>query len=186
MIVVGLDISTTTGFAAWDTERHESAIVAKTLRTNPKIVLPNGQEQSLTQWEQSCRLQSLVRSEVKRLGRVDVAVIETPQQRAEPSVQTTILLNMLASGAYRALRICGLSEGGIEFIADKTWRRKLYGFGLRKGWRSADWKRHAKATCRQMGIQVANQDEAEGALLAFYAGRVAQAGKYRKRQAETC
>jgi len=174
-LVMGLDVATTTGVARWDTSRHESSIECYTLKAKREKHHPPEQKS----WD----LGRKVSLDFKEKGRPDFVAIEAPPKTVypnAPNMNTTLELNRLCGGVISILGAWGIP---FEVLSASTWRDLVYGFGKKKGWAPADWKRHAKASAQQMGIDVGNADEAEAAMLAFIAGRKSQYVKMLEREA---
>lgn len=170
MLVMGLDIATKTGVARWSLDRHESSIETSTLQARGPFL-----EQKVYDLAQKFD------ADLKRHGVPDIAIIEAPKKIVmRGNVTPTVVLNQLAGGIIGVLARHGVR---FEVIDEATWRHALYGFGRKKGWSSAQWKNHAKASGQQMGIEIRNADEAEAAMLAFYGGRISKIVKMERRDA---
>lgn len=61
-----------------------------------------------------------------------------------------------------------------ESVPVETWRHAFLGYGRKKGFQRADYKKAARAMCETMGIHVTNDDQAEACGLAFYLSRCSQ------------
>lgn len=165
MIVMGLDVATTTGIARWDTARHESSILCSTIKSPTKV-----KGHRVHDLQVSCSLTQQFRADLKKHGLPDYVVIEAALKRG-PNADTIALLNTCVGAIAAVIAAIGCQ---MEVIESSEWRKAIYGFGRKRGWASKDWKAHAKASCDQLGIVAANADEAEAALLAFYGGRKSQ------------
>jgi hypothetical protein len=167
---MGIDCATSTGLARWDTDRHESSITCQTIKAT------GGFDE-----EKAGNLGAAFVRNVKQYGKPDIVVMEAPLKASvRGNVGPTIVLNQLAGALMTPIALYGCR---FEIISSASWRTAVYGFGKKKGWSSKEWKKHAKAQCEMMGIQVANADEAEAAMICFYAGRISKLVKMAKLEA---
>lgn len=169
-VVMGIDCATKTGIARWHLDRHESSITTQT------ITATGGFDE-----EKAGNLGAAFVRNLKQFGVPDVVVMEAPLKAAvRGNVGPTVLLNLFVGAIMTPIALYGLQ---FEIISSGSWRTAVYGFGKKQGWSSPDWKKHAKAQCEMMGIEVRNADEAEAAMLAFYGGRVSKIVKMIRREA---
>ena len=179
MILLGLDIATTTGWAYFDPEKPISAILPGSFKTS-------GDSPEKKDWLHAGHLIRLFRER----GRPDFVVIEQPLRMApitrksqsfmgqneEIRAQVGGLTAVISSNQLVGATVGLLRGYGIPFatVDSKVWRKNAYGFGTRKGWVSKDWKKHAKDQCAQMRIPVKNADQAEAVWIAFYGPKCQQ------------
>eukprot|EP00752_Nemacystus_decipiens_P019152 g17208.t1 len=75
-------------------------------------------------------------------------------------------LNKLEGCAIATVAGCGLR---FNVVTPATWRASFLGYGRKKGFKAADWKRAAKERCQLLNINARNQDQAESAGIAVWA-----------------
>lgn len=183
MLILGLDIATTTGFAWYEPGASISAIRTGLLKAQGE----NAEEKAASLGVQLIAL--------LKPARPDFVAIEQPMRNvvsfkkkhtdfAGEFEENTINPN--------ALQLQGLVSAAVvvaaayripwETISSSTWRASFLGFGRRPGWKRADWKRAAVERCRLLRIDVKNADAAEAVGVAF-AGAASQKFKMMRRAA---
>ena len=184
MLILGLDIATTTGFAWYDTEASLAAI-------RPGSFKIGGEGFEHRAGEMGAAMVTMLRQQ-----KPDFIVIEQPtrnvmQHRKQGSdlagqhdemtinAGTSLLLNQLTGAAAAIIRAYGIP---FDVIASTTWRKQFLGFGTHKGWQRKDWKRATRERCQQLRINVTNDDQADAVGVAF-AGAATQAFKMLQNQA---
>lgn len=185
MIILGLDPSQKTGWALYDTTQQKlNHIRAGVLRVNG----------TKGEFEANAGIlgKELVKL-IKDVGRPDFAALErAPRQpygqqmpkngmikfmgqeiEAQGSeegggngLQSTLSTNQMAAALSSVL---GAFNVPFITMTDGAWRKGSYGFGRRKGWARADWKKHARTTCAAHKINVTNDDMAEACWIAYAA-----------------
>ena len=168
MILMGLDVASTTGIARWDLNRSEASILCSTIKSPTNINVSRIFDEQV-----AYRLTNEFRADLKRNGIPDYVVMEAPMKRG-PNADTIALMNTLTGAMTGVVAAIGCR---FEVVASSEWRKAVYGFGTKRGWASKDWKRHARESAQQMGIVFSGDDEAEAALIAFYGGRCSQTVK---------
>lgn len=192
MLILGLDPSQNTGWALYDTTEpklgHIRAGVLKVKGTAGEFE------------ENAGLLGRLLVDLIKDIGRPDFAVLERaprqPYGAHKPKggtikfmgediaaqdgdtaggngLQSTLSTNQMAAALSSVL---GAFKIPFDTMTDSDWRKRSYGFGRNKGWKRADWKRHARQTCAMHKINVTNDDMAEACWIA-YAGASLQVFK---------
>ncbi|KAA0970832.1 hypothetical protein FPY71_10170 [Aureimonas fodinaquatilis] len=174
MIVIGLDIAKTTGWALYDTDRSISAIQAGVL----KAVGEDFEDRSESLGRQFGLL-------LKQVGRPDLVAIETPLRTLPQGKRTTKMMGekeiivtsgggtnaMISSnqlvGAISAL--CGWKALPRVCIPAATWRKAFLGFARHPGWERKDWKKAVREQCARERIVVTNDDMADAVGIAIAA-----------------
>lgn len=184
MLILGLDIATTTGFAWYDTEASLSAIKAGSFRIGGEG------------FEQRAGEMGAIMIRMMREQRPDFVAMEQPtrnvmQHRRQGhdlagehdeltiNAGTSLLLNQLTGAAAAIIRGYRIP---FDVIAPTSWRKQFLGFGKRPGWQRKDWKRAARDRCAQLKITVTNDDQADAVGIAF-AGAGLQTFKMMQRAA---
>ena len=171
MIVLSFDIATTTGWALFDTDRHESAIrvgtikavgdshEAKAIDLGQKVIkLFKEHKPDLVAIEQPIRNVMPFRKKKQDLaGEVEETTI---------NAGTALLINQL-TGAV--MGVVGGFRKPWMVVPSGTWRKHFLGFGRHKGWQRKDWKKAARDRCQQLGIAVTNDDQADAVGVVHYA-----------------
>ncbi|MEO3387343.1 hypothetical protein [Mesorhizobium sp. CAU 1741] len=172
-LILGLDGAQNTGWAQYDTNASLSAIRAGVLRS------------AGDDYEHKAASLGLGMVRLIKENRPDFIVIEMPirsmpaarQQRkvrfmGEERIEESSVggLNAVISsnqmvGALAA--IIGAYQIPFETIAPVTWRKQFLGFGTHKGWARKDWKKAVRERCRQLKIDVTNDDMADAVGIAF-------------------
>lgn len=170
MLILGLDVATTTGFAWYEPGSSLSAIKTGLIRAEGA-----GSEKAASLSRQLIRM-------IKE-NRPDFVAIEEPlkispqfkkvrQTLSGPVEELTInpSANQLTGLAWTAI---GILNGGYgipyEEIPSATWRSCFLGFGRRSGFDRQAWKKAAVDRCRSLRIEVRNADAAEAVGIAFAA-----------------
>lgn len=175
MLILALDIATTTGWAVYDTARDVSAIRAGAFKVQ-------GDE-----FEHKAADMGLSFARVVKDHRPDFVAIERPrrdvQQHEKKGKQTTfhgmqdapemtinpnsvILPNQLTGAVMAVLAAFKLPWVSIH---EEGWRKQFLGFGRKKGWTKKDYKRAVRERCDMLGIVVTNDDMADAVGVAFSA-----------------
>lgn len=184
MLILSLDIATTTGFAWYDTDASLSAIRAGSFKIG-------GED-----FEHRAGEMGAVMVKMLRQQKPDFIAIEQPtrnvmQHRKQGSdlagqhdeltinAGTSLLLNQLTGAAAAIIHAYRIP---FDVIAPTTWRKQFLGFGTHRGWTRKDWKRAARQRCQQLRINVTNDDQADAVGIAF-AGAATQTFKMMLSQA---
>lgn len=171
MIVLSFDIATTTGWALFDTDRHESAIrvgtikavgdtyEAKAIDLGRKVVaLIKEHDPDLIAIEQPIRNVMPFKKKTADLAG------ETEQMTINAG--TALLINQLTGSV---MGIVGGFRKPWMVVPSGTWRKHFLGFARQKGWQRKDWKKAARDRCQQLGIAVTNDDQADAVGVVHYA-----------------
>lgn len=175
MIILGLDIAKTTGWALYDTKSNLSSIIAGTLKADGE----NFEERSANFGN---GLMNLIKK-----YRPHMIGIETPLRMAPmaPKRKMKFMGDELedeasAGGGINAVissnQLVGAASGVIGCfqipfitISSVTWRKSFLGIGTHKGWVRKDWKKAARDRCDQLKIRVTNDDQSDAVGVAFAA-----------------
>lgn len=183
MMILGLDVATTTGFA-W----YEPGASLASIRTG--LLKAQGENAEEKAASLAVQLVALLKP-----GRPDFVAIERPmrnvvsfkkkredlagavdEQTINPNALQLEGLVCAAVGIIAAYRIPWVT------IPSATWRAHFLGFGQRRGFDRAAWKRAAVDRCRTFRIDVKNADAAEAVGIAM-AGEATQHWKMLKARA---
>lgn len=175
MIVIGLDIATTTGFALYDTERDPSTIKAWSTKLKGESS------------EENAGLLAIELVKVIREHKPRMFMIETPLKMVtsfakkpkanlfgggdgaeEKTINpaAVIVPNQLTGAA---IGIIFAYQLGWQMISSAAWRKQFLGYGRQKGWQRADWKKAARERCNMIGVKVTNDDQGDAVGVAFSA-----------------
>lgn len=153
MVILGLDIATKTGFAF------------SKGRTAADIYSGSFKGAGDNKFRIADSLEDLTHRMLKEYELPEFCVIEQPLG-ASPNPSVLAMLNLYYGSVKAVVR--GYGVPCVE-VADSTWRQTMYGFGRRKGWKSKDWKNHAKFQCEEaLKLSVKNADEAEAVMISQY------------------
>lgn len=153
MRILGLDIATNTGWA-FSSGRDGADIVSGSFKCS-------GDDP----FSKSSSLEDHLHSLIKEHGRPEFAVIEAPLP-AGPNPSVLASLNMMFGAGKAVIR--GYKIPAMA-VPDSTWRNKMYGFGRKRGWKTSDWKKHAKFHCNEiLKLDVRSPDEAEAIMISQY------------------
>lgn len=174
MLILGLDIATTTGFA-W----YEPGSSLSTIRTG--LIKATGENAE----EKSASLAQQLTAMLKE-NRADLVAIEQPmrnvvtfkkkrhdmagevdEQTINPNALQLSSLAGAAVGIIAAYRIPWVT------IPSATWRSHFLGYGRKAGMDRPKWKRAAIERCQMLKITVKNADAAEAVGIAM-AGEASQ------------
>lgn len=177
MLILGLDIATTTGFAWYTTppSNHVNDIRAALASIEPGSFKVVGETYEDRAADMGQRLIGLIKPR-----RPDLVVIEQPMRNVvqhrkqvrdfggdheEMTINagTALLLNQLTGAAAAIVRAYNVP---FLVMPSSTWRKAVYGFGTHKGWASKDWKKQARQKCAENNIVVTNDDMAEACWVA--------------------
>jgi hypothetical protein len=171
MLVLGLDIATTTGCALYDTKRDISSIKAWSFTVSgdlPEEKAGNmGREMvgiikqhkpDLVVCEQPMRmLVQHAKTESDLLGERQTSTINP---------MSMILPNQLIGSVMGVVFAFNL---GWHIMTAEQWRKQFLGFGRQKGWDRKMWKKAARDRCNMLGIKVTNDDMGDAVGVAFAA-----------------
>jgi len=153
MIILGLDVATTTGWA-YSSGRNGSDIVFGSFKGV-------GQDQ----FHIAASLQDHLHKVIQQKEKPDLCIMEQPLGAA-PNPTVLAKLNLYYGSLNAVCRGYGIK---CLPVADSTWRNTMYGFGRKKGWSTVDWKKHAKFHCESvLKVDVRNADEAEAVIISQY------------------
>lgn len=153
MIILGLDVATTTGWAF------------SSGRTSADITSGYFKGIGSDQYRICGSLQDHLHQVIQSNPKPDLCIMERPLGAA-PNPTTLAKLN-LYFGALNA--ICRGYKIPCLPVSDGEWRKAMYGFGRQKGWKSKDWKKHARMQCESViKVDVKNSDEAEAVLISQF------------------
>ncbi|MFC5385168.1 hypothetical protein ACFPLB_04210 [Aquamicrobium segne] len=177
MIILGLDIATTTGFA-W----YEPGSSLSTIKTG--LIKAEGSNAEEKAASLSQQLVAMFRN-----SRPDFVAIEQPMRNvvsfkktretlAGPVEEQTVNPNALQLSSLSGAAVAIIAAYRIpwETIPSATWRKHFLGMGRSPGFDRAAWKRAAVERCRTLKIAVKNSDAAEAVGIAI-AGKASQAFK---------
>jgi hypothetical protein len=183
MLILGLDIATTTGFAWYEPGCSLSSIKTGLIKAEGE----NAEEKAASLGQQLVAM--------FKPGRPDFVAIEQPMRNvvsfkktrdtlAGPVDEQTINPNalQLSSLAGAAVAIIAAYRIPWETIPSATWRRHFLGMGSNPGFNRAMWKRAAVERCRVLLIGVKNADAGEAVGFAM-AGEATQSFKIMKARA---
>lgn len=170
MLILGLDIATTTGFAWYDPSASMSTIRTGIIQS----VGDNAEEKSASI---ATQLVTMLKAE-----RPDFVAIEQPmrnvvmfkkkkQDFAGEHDETTINPNALQLSSLSGAAVAIISAYRIPWltIPTATWRTQFLGYGRKPGFVSKDWKKAAMERCQSLKIPVKRHDAAEAVGVAFAA-----------------
>jgi Holliday junction resolvasome RuvABC endonuclease subunit len=170
MLILGLDIATTTGFAWYEPGSSLSAIKTGLIKAEGE----NAEEKAASLAQQLVAM--------FKPGRPDFVAIEQPMRNVvsfkkkrqdfggeveEQTINPNAL--QLSSLAGAAVGIIAAYRIPWETIPSATWRSCFLGFGRRPGFDRQAWKKAAVDRCRSLRIEVRNADAAEAVGIAFAA-----------------
>lgn len=185
MIILGLDIATTTGFAWYEPTSPLSTVVTGLFE------IENAKK--LKAEEKAAAFSRLLIAEMHEYETIDGArrrirkpldfvAIEAPMRNIQTYTktgedmagevqETTVNPNQMqliglicaATAILDAYRIPWMT------IPSSTWRKQFLGFGRRPGFASKDWKKAAVERCQMLKIPVKRHDAAEAVGVAFAA-----------------
>lgn len=183
MVILGLDIATTTGFAWYEPGCSLSSIKTGLIKAEGE----NAEEKAASLAQQLVAL--------FKPGRPDFVAIEQPMRNVvtfakkrqdfggeveEQTINPNAL--QLSSLAGAAVAIIAAYRIPWETIPSATWRKHFLGMGRSPGFDRAMWKRAAVERCRVLKIGVKNADAAEAVGIAM-AGEATQSFKMIKARA---
>lgn len=170
MLILGLDVATTTGLA-W----YEPNSPMSTIRTD--IFKAEGRTAEEKAASISQHMVALLKT-----SRPNFVAIEEPMRNvvmfkkkrndlAGSRDETTINPNALQLSAMTGAAIAIVSAYRIPWITvpAQTWRSQFLGFGRKSGFQSKDWKKAAVERCQLLKIPVKRHDAAEAVGVAFAA-----------------
>lgn len=153
MLILGLDVATTTGWA-YSSGRSAADIVSGSFKGSGP-----------DQFHVAASLQDHLHKVIKANPKPDMCIMEKPLG-ASPNPTVLAKLNLYFGSLNAVCRGYGIR---CLPVADSTWRNTMYGFGRKKGWSTADWKKHAKFHCTEvLKVDIGNADEGEAILLSQY------------------
>ncbi|HEU4986884.1 MAG TPA: hypothetical protein VFT89_07445 [Rhizobiaceae bacterium] len=174
MIILGLDVATTTGFAWYEPGSSLSSIKTGLIKAQGE----NAEEKAASLAQQLVAM--------FKAGKPDFVAIEQPmrnvvsfkkkrQDFAGEVEEQTLNPNalQLSSLAGAAVGIIAAYRIPWETIPSATWRKHFLGMGRSPGFDRAAWKRAAVERCRMFRIEVKNADAAEAVGIAM-AGEACQ------------
>jgi Holliday junction resolvasome RuvABC endonuclease subunit len=168
MLILGLDIATTTGFAWYDDKASLSAIKTGLIKAEGE----NAEEKAASL---ACQIVPMLRQ-----TKPDFVAIEQPMRNVvsfkkkrqdfggeveEQTINPNALQLSSLSGA--AVAVVAAYRIPWETISSSTWRKVFLGMGRSPGFDRATWKRAAVERCRALKIEVRNADAAEAVGIAF-------------------
>ncbi|NNV20557.1 hypothetical protein EHE22_08980 [Ochrobactrum pseudogrignonense] len=170
MLILGMDIATTTGFAWYDPSASMS-----TIRTG--IITSTGENAEEKAASIATQLVAMIKAE-----RPDFVAIEQPMRNvvmfkkkkhdiAGEHDETTINPNALQLSSLSGAAVAIISAYRIPWltIPSSTWRSQFLGYGRKPGFASKDWKKAAMERCQSLKIPVKKHDAAEAVGIAFAA-----------------
>ena len=189
MLILGLDIATTTGFAWYEPGSSLSSIKTGLIKAEGE----NAEEKAASLAVQLRELFYETRTVDGRAERVllkpDFVAIEQPMRNvvsfkktretlAGPVDEQTVNPNALQLSSLSGAAVAIISAYRIpwETIPSATWRKHFLGMGRSPGFDRAAWKRAAVDRCRAFKIAVKNSDAAEAVGIAM-AGEATQGFK---------
>lgn len=172
--ILALDVSKAkTGWAFWDLNRHHAAIVTGSFKAEGSSLFEtiDNFHPQLTKLLKELDPDYVVFEE----GMANIPTYES-ERSDMGGVYTEHVVNAQSSLVLQ--RLLGDVQGILrgfrkphESVLPATWRKTFLGYGRKTGFKRADYKRAAKAKCEEEGINgVSNQDEAEAAGIAYWAG----------------
>lgn len=174
MVILGLDIATTTGFAWYEPGSSLSSIKTGLI----KAAGDNAEDKAASLATQMVTM--------FKAGKPDFVAIEQPMRNVvsfkkkrqdfggeveEQTINPNAL--QLSSLAGAAIGIIAAYRIPWECVASSTWRKHFLGMGRSPGFDRAMWKRAAIERCRVLKIEVKNADAAEAVGIAM-AGEACQ------------
>ncbi|MFC3208117.1 hypothetical protein [Aquamicrobium soli] len=174
MLILGLDIATTTGFAWYEPGSSLSSIKTGLMKAEGE----NAEEKAASLAQQIVAM--------FKAGRPDFVAIEQPMRNVvsfkkkrqdfggeveEQTINPNAL--QLSSLAGAAVAIIAAYRIPWETIPSATWRKHFLGMGRSPAFDRAAWKRAAVDRCRAFKIAVKNSDAAEAVGIAM-AGETCQ------------
>lgn len=185
MILLGLDAATNVGWAAYDTDRHHSAIRMGSFRCEGD-----------TEPDKIRTLRSAL-PKVLRAETPDFVAIEAPLSNIPRFAKETVHPltgekrttetvsakgSLISTGLTYATTMCVAGYNlPFTWIRAQTWR-KVIPMSVRRG--AKDNKAAVKAFCDMLGISGGNEHSRDAATLAFYAAGHLQEVKMMQRVAE--
>lgn len=163
MLILGLDIATTTGFAIYDTQDKISKIICG--KINVKGESPEEKAAALS--VQIARLFNDAEEKYDRL--FDLVIFEEPLHYQPQGNNTTS--GVLRGLSCAAAATCHLFDVKWKMVPIATWRKNFFGFSRKAGVNRAEWKRLAIVQCEVLGIKATNSDAAEAVGIALYGGK---------------
>lgn len=170
MLILGMDIATTTGFAWYDPSAPMS-----TIRTG--IITATGENAEEKASSIGLQLVAMLKAE-----RPDFVAIEQPMRNvvtfkkkkhdmAGDKEEQTINPNALQLSSLSGAAVAIISAYRIPWltIPSSTWRSQFLGYGRKPGFASKDWKKAAMERCQMLKIPVKKHDAAEAVGIAFAA-----------------
>jgi hypothetical protein len=181
-MILGLDIATTTGFCWFDPPRtDDSADVRAALAAmrpgSFKVVGAEPEDKAADMAPHLIKLLKptkpdfiIIEAPARHVQQHDKVITDMHGTRTIKTINpgTTILLNQLTGAAVTIARAFNIP---FMTVSEETWRKEAYGFGRKKGWQRAHWKKHARQLCAAKGISVTNDDQAEACWIAFVGWR---------------
>lgn len=178
MLILGMDIATTTGFCWFEPPKRDDAADLRAAFASMRVgsFKVSGSEPEDKAAAIAPHLIKMFRHE-----KPDLLVIEQPARHIQQHDKvitdmhgsrtvktinpgTTILLNQLTGAVVTIARAYSIQ---FMTISEETWRKEAYGFGRKKGWQRPQWKKHARELCQVKGVAVTNDDQAEACWVAF-------------------
>lgn len=174
MLILGLDIATTTGFAWYEPGQPLSTIKTGLLKAQGE----NAEEKAASLGQQLVALMKPVRPDFVSLEQPMRNVVTFKKKRQDfggEVEEQTINPNalQLSSLAGAAVAIIAAYRIPWETIPSATWRKHFLGMGRAPGFDRATWKRAAVDRCRAFKIDVKSADAAEAVGIAM-AGEACQ------------
>lgn len=187
MIVLGIDVASRSGYALFDTDRHESAIRVGTIQATGD-----------TYEAKAIDLGQKVIALLKK-HKPDLVAIEQPIRNVMPFAKKkqdlagdTEEMTINAGSALLINQLTGSVMGVVGgfrmpwmVVPSGTWRKHFLGFARQKGWQRKDWKKAARDKCKQLGISVTNDDQADAVGVAHCAA-MSQFAKKLQLEAASC
>lgn len=188
MIILGLDPSTKTGWALFDTSKPVQAIRAGVLKAG------DGETEF-----QAAQLGRALRDLIKAEGKPSLVVIEAPMRmlpmvkRARKTARVDMLgdadesspsgmpqglgaaltSNQMVGALMGIIGACGLP---CVVLTSGEWRKSFLGYGRKPGFDRKAWKQAVRHQCDLEGIRVTNDDMADAVGIAI-AGRNTQTAR---------
>ena len=186
MIILGLDIATTTGFAWYDTSTASLSSINTGLL---EIVGSKGMKAE----EKAAAFSRLLISElhdykfvdgqkVRYRKPLDFVAIEAPMRNIQSytkggkdmvgeTAETTVNPNQMQLIGLICAATAIIDAYGLPWatIPSSTWRKQFLGYGRKPGFESKDWKKAAMERCQMLKIPVKKHDAAEAVGIAFAA-----------------
>lgn len=177
MLILGLDIATTTGFA-W----YEPGSSLSSIRTG--LIKATGDDAEQKAASIALQMVAMLKAERPDLVAIEqpmrnvVSFKKTKQTLAGPVEENTINPNALQLSSLSGAVVGIIAAYRIPWVTipSASWRKHFLGMGRSPGFDRAAWKRAAVERCRMMRINVKNSDAAEAVGIAM-AGEATQAFK---------